>query len=282
MKSTVEASLLPILRSRGQGVNVTCIHRPAYYYAMHRVDYTAQQHFRGDTRMSRTMITENNIPGITDPDFYAQRYRRAVLAADAQLGAILAALHAAERFDPALIIITADHGESLTEQPLWFDHGTAPAAEQLHVPLLIKLPFQARAGERVSAPVSLVDLLPTALAVSGLIADPTLDGRSLLGPLPADRLLLGEDSHCKEHPALPCAPRGPRGKSLAARDAAFSLLRRPTAAGPVYTLFDRRADPAELKPLDTPPPAALVAAVDAAAAARSAVDWPVETPTSGD
>jgi len=54
---------------RGQGVDVTCIHRPAYYYAMHRVDYTAQAHFRGDTALSRTMIRENNIPGITPPDF---------------------------------------------------------------------------------------------------------------------------------------------------------------------------------------------------------------------
>ena len=54
---------------REQGLNVTCLHRPAYYYAMHRVDYTAQEHFRGDTRLSRTMIRENSIPGITDPDF---------------------------------------------------------------------------------------------------------------------------------------------------------------------------------------------------------------------
>jgi len=54
---------------RGQGVNVTCIYRPAYYYAMHRVDYTAHAHFRGSGALSRNMITENNIPGITDPDF---------------------------------------------------------------------------------------------------------------------------------------------------------------------------------------------------------------------
>jgi hypothetical protein len=54
---------------RGQGVNVTCIYRPAYYYAMHRYDYTAQQHFRGSGALSRTMITENNIPGITNPEF---------------------------------------------------------------------------------------------------------------------------------------------------------------------------------------------------------------------
>lgn len=54
---------------RGQGINVTCIYRPAYYYAMHRVDYTAQAHFRGDSSLSRTMIKEGSIPGITDPDF---------------------------------------------------------------------------------------------------------------------------------------------------------------------------------------------------------------------
>ncbi len=54
---------------RGEGINVTCIHRPAYYYAMHRVDYTAKAHIRGDSALSKTMIREDNIPGITEPDF---------------------------------------------------------------------------------------------------------------------------------------------------------------------------------------------------------------------
>ncbi|MCC5793505.1 MAG: NmrA family NAD(P)-binding protein [Chromatiales bacterium] len=55
---------------RGQGINVTCIYRPAYYYAMHRVEYDSDQtQFRGDTSLSRTLIRENNIPGITPPDF---------------------------------------------------------------------------------------------------------------------------------------------------------------------------------------------------------------------
>ena len=54
---------------RGQGVNVTCIHRPAYYYAMHRVDYTQQTQFRGESKLSKTMIREDNIPGIIAPEF---------------------------------------------------------------------------------------------------------------------------------------------------------------------------------------------------------------------
>jgi hypothetical protein len=53
---------------RAQGNNVTCIHRPAYYYAMHRVDYTNTNQFRGDSKMSQTMITEDNLSGINDPD----------------------------------------------------------------------------------------------------------------------------------------------------------------------------------------------------------------------
>ena len=36
---------------------------------MHRVDYTAQTHIRGNSALSETMIRENNIPGINEPDF---------------------------------------------------------------------------------------------------------------------------------------------------------------------------------------------------------------------
>ena len=47
---------------RDQGINVTCIHRPAYYYGMHRVDYTNTLQQRGDSVMSKNLIKENNLP----------------------------------------------------------------------------------------------------------------------------------------------------------------------------------------------------------------------------
>ncbi len=53
---------------RAEGINVTCIHRPAYYYAMHRVDYTNTKQQRGDSAMAQTMITEDNLSGINYPD----------------------------------------------------------------------------------------------------------------------------------------------------------------------------------------------------------------------
>lgn len=54
---------------RGQGLNVTCIHRPAYYYGLHRVDHTATADFRGETALARNMIKEDTVPGINEADF---------------------------------------------------------------------------------------------------------------------------------------------------------------------------------------------------------------------
>ena len=55
---------------RGEGINVCAIHRPAYYYGLHRVDYTTNEvQQRGKTAMSKNMIKENNMPGINEPDF---------------------------------------------------------------------------------------------------------------------------------------------------------------------------------------------------------------------
>ena len=60
-----------------QGVNVTCIHRPAYYYGLHRVDYTRAVQQRGKSAMSKNMIKENNMPGINDPDVHGELGGRA-------------------------------------------------------------------------------------------------------------------------------------------------------------------------------------------------------------
>ncbi|MDG1462591.1 MAG: NmrA family NAD(P)-binding protein, partial [Gammaproteobacteria bacterium] len=59
--------IAPFLRS--QGINTTCLHRPAYYYGMHRVDHTATADFRGDSKLAKNMIRENAMPGIMEPDF---------------------------------------------------------------------------------------------------------------------------------------------------------------------------------------------------------------------
>ncbi len=208
---------------------------------------------------------------ISEPSFYAHRYERAVGYADEQVGAILDRLRRTGRYDDALIIFTADHGESFTERGLWFDHGFGAWAEQLHVPLVVKLPGNARAGEVVDTAVGLEDVYPTVLEVAGIAPPGDIDGRSLLHPAP-DRVFLGESSHCKRNLVFPCGPAGARGKQLVARDATHTVLQQNIdGVGLFESVYDRRRDPTESNPVAIPPPAHLLAAIAPVRAARDAL-----------
>ena len=100
--------------------------------------------------------------------------------------------------DDDLVILTADHGEEFD------DHGSighrfrgSLYQELVRVPLIVLLPGQKHAGRVVSAPVSLVDILPTILEVAGIPTDAAEhSGTSLLAAISGDdrgpRVLHGE------------------------------------------------------------------------------------------
>jgi len=105
-------------------------------------------------------------------------YDTAVRYTTDQVARILARLSQRELFDDTLIIITADHGEELFDHG-GFNHGTSMHGELLHVPLYVKMPGQ-REGSRVSAPVSLLDIVPTVFDAAGLSSLHHMDGTSLV------------------------------------------------------------------------------------------------------
>ena len=90
----------------------------------------------------------------------------------------------------ALVIVTADHGESLGQRGRLTGHGDL-AQEGLHVPLIVRHPRGKNAGTRVSAVTHLGDLVPTVLDVAGLARDPALPGHSLFDALPSERVITG-------------------------------------------------------------------------------------------
>jgi arylsulfatase A-like enzyme len=116
-------------------------------------------------------------------------YDDGVRHVDAALERIFARLAAEGRFQDALVIFTSDHGESLAQREN-YGHG-GPWQEGLHVPLILRLPDRARAGEKVHEVAHLVDVNATVLDYAGLAPDPLLPGRSLLGQLPPERIVLG-------------------------------------------------------------------------------------------
>lgn len=110
----------------------------------------------------------------------APLYDAEIAANDRSFGALLAALKERKLFEESLIVFVSDHGEALGEHQD-FGHARSLYADQLDVPLVVKLPFQKR-GERVSRLAQHVDLLPTVLAAAGLPPASGLPGEDLFGP----------------------------------------------------------------------------------------------------
>jgi len=96
-------------------------------------------------------------------------YQSEISYTDYYLGRLISGLKKQGLYDDTLVIFTADHGEEFCERPIrWIGHTRTVFQEQVHVPLLIKLPRQKMGGLRITRRVGLWDLLPTILALSGL------------------------------------------------------------------------------------------------------------------
>src|SRR5262249_51357915 len=85
---------------------------------------------------------------------------------------------------PPLVVLTSDHRASLGDHDL-VEHRTNLYETVLHVPLVVRYPAAFPAGTRVSAPVSLVDVVPTVLELTHSAVPARIGalfaGRSLVG-----------------------------------------------------------------------------------------------------
>ena len=161
--------------------------------------------------------------------YAADRYLGEVAATDAYLAPLLGPFLAGEE-EPALVAVTADHGEALGDHGE-VSHGLFAYEATLKVPLVLWGAGVEPGTDR--RPARHVDLLPTLLAAVGVEAPAGLPGRSLLGPPgPAGRQLYFE--------ALsPYLNRGwaPLRGVLGGQDKLIEL--------PLPELYDLAADPAE-------------------------------------
>jgi len=110
--------------------------------------------------------------------FADRPYQGEVAAADAALGPLLEPLLASGRDGRTLVVLTADHGESLGEHGE-ATHGIFAYEATLRVPLLVYAPRLV--SPRVEpGPARHVDLLPTILAALAVPVPAGLPGRNLL------------------------------------------------------------------------------------------------------
>lgn len=95
-----------------------------------------------------------------DARVYVAAYDSEIAYSDEQVGRLLAALKQTGIYDQSLIIVTSDHGEAMTEGRTFFTHGQSLYQREVHVPLLVKLPYQTE-PRVVDDYVSTLDIFPT-------------------------------------------------------------------------------------------------------------------------
>jgi arylsulfatase A-like enzyme/Tfp pilus assembly protein PilF len=117
------------------------------------------------------------------PEPYRSRYTLAydgeIAAADAALGVFLDGLATLGVYDRAVVFLFSDHGEGLSDHGE-DEHGIFLYREAIHVPLMLKLPISRFRGTAVTAPVQLIDILPTVAELTGFETPIELTGLSLL------------------------------------------------------------------------------------------------------
>ena len=113
------------------------------------------------------------------PAGYRARYDAEIRYTDDLVRGLVRLLERRGLWRRTIFVLTADHGESLGDHGVYFQHGWHAYDGTLRVPLLIRAPGLVPAGGRVDASVSLVDVAPTILDLLGILSPPGIEGRSL-------------------------------------------------------------------------------------------------------
>jgi arylsulfatase A-like enzyme len=118
-------------------------------------------------------------PGISDKDYMIAQYDGAVAYMDACIQTIFTALETNGILDDTIVVINADHGETLYDHECWFDHHGIYDCT-LHVPLIIRYPAKVPVGKRVKGYCQHQDLVPTLLELTDVKCDIKFDGTTLM------------------------------------------------------------------------------------------------------
>jgi choline-sulfatase len=191
------------------------------------------------TQRLRAMVAADRIEISTEQLVRARRaYYGAVSLVDDHVGALLETLSEHDLAERTIVVVTSDHGDMLGERGLWFK--MAPFEDSVRVPLVVHSPSRY-APRRIEEPVSLLDVLPTLVALAGDTAD-DVDGLSLAGALEGDPL------EPRDVP-LEYLAEGVRAPQVCLVRGDVKLVRE---LGLPDLAYDIRADPGERASIDAP------------------------------
>lgn len=248
--------------------------------------------YRGRYKYHKPAVLNGELPpDEADRSQIHALYDGAVLSIDAAMARVLAALHDTGLDKTTIVVVTADHGETLYEHGHGQGHGDHLFGDEgTHVPLIIHDPRE-KTPRHVASIVREVDIAPTLYALTGVPAPKDLDGASLVplmrgasepprfayaetelwftediaGVTPEERLPYPnimqmtelDSAHGQVEVVLQKAmiPTTLVARHRMVRDERFKLVYVPTRKGAKYKLFDTLKDPNELHDVAAASPA---------------------------
>jgi len=129
-------------------------------------------------------------PGVTDAEYIVALYDASLAYMDICIRHVLTRLEELGLMEKTLIVVTSDHGETLTEHECYFDHHGL-YEPTVHVPLIYRCPGKLPEAKRVRGFVLQQDLAPTVLELMGygdVSKELKMDGRSVLPLIDGERL----------------------------------------------------------------------------------------------
>ena len=260
-----------------------------YYRKFTKHDYRGRFKYHKPLGLGRA----SEIP--TDAEDIAQiqaLYDGAVAGIDDGVGRVVRLLERLGIADRTIVVVTADHGETIFDDDHGQGHGDHLFGDEgIHVPLVVYDPrATGAAGRREKGIARDVDIAPTLYELAGVPAPGDLDGRSLAPSLhgqPLDRRVAYAETELwftEEIPGLAPELRMPYpgvmalteldskhnnevvlrrdmvGPTLMARhrmvrDERYKLLYVPTRSAVRYMLFDTETDPTEAHDIAAAKPA---------------------------
>jgi arylsulfatase A-like enzyme len=127
-----------------------------HYFDPHS-PYDFRKHFADLTRSGNSVPAES---ADAETRERVRAYDTEIAYMDWYLGKVLKVLDELKVADSTIVVLTADHGESLGEHD-YVGHGRHLYEDIVRVPLIIRWPGKVKAGNTVATPVSLLDIAPT-------------------------------------------------------------------------------------------------------------------------
>lgn len=181
-------------------------------------------------------------PNLTDAEYVIAQYDGEIRYVDDAVGEIADTLSKLGIEEETLLIITSDHGESMTEHDIFFDHCDVYEVT-IRVPLIIRWPKRIQPGRRVKALVQGIDIPATILDAARIKAPDEFQGQSLM-PLATGKTETGY-SHIYSNQGLWSAKR-------TISDGRWKFIKTLDIGcwpAPPRELYDLQGDPGELSNL---------------------------------